>query len=331
MAATILLVIADQESRKDWRELLGNQGYRVIVIGTGERVPDLCAHLRPDLVLIDAALPDVSGFEICRRLKEDSRNQHTPVVLITTLSGDSNRSQARGAGADDVWESQPTRWEAITRVQSLLQLKSYIDEQTEAVVISLARSIEARDPYTQGHSDRLAILAVRLGKRIGLSAEQCNALRVAGIVHDVGKVVVPDAILMKPGRLTFEELAVIKQHPVEGERICFPLKSFRRVLPIIRHHHERMDGSGYPDGLRGDRIPLVARVLQIVDIYDALTTDRPYREGLSVQTAMTTMYQEADRGWLDMDLIRIFATFTVAPKVAKTPQSHGEFDKARQN
>ena len=331
MAATILLVIADQESRKDWRELLGEHGYRVVGIGTGERVSDLCLHLRPDLVLVDASLPDISGFEVCRRLKEDPGNRLTPVVLITTFSGDPHATQARDAGVDDVWEPQPTRWEALTRVQSLLQMKSYIDDQAEAVVISLGRSIEARDSYTQGHCERLSHLAVRLGKRIGLSDDQCAALRVAGTIHDIGKVVVPDAVLMKPGRLTFEEMKVIKQHPLEGERICSPLKSLRRALPIIRHHHERLDGSGYPDGLRGERIPLTSRVLQIVDIYDALTTDRPYRVGLSVEMAMTTMYEEADRGWLDMDLMRIFATFTLGPRAVMTSQIYGQLDQSRQN
>ncbi|MGH9680872.1 MAG: response regulator, partial [Candidatus Acidiferrales bacterium] len=169
MAATILLVVGNSESRKDWQDLLAEQGYKIVGIGTGERVFDLCLHLRPDLVLIEAALPDVSGLEVCRRLKEDPQNRLTPVILINTLSDDPTVAQARKAGVDDFWGPRPSRWEAITRVQSLLQLKSYIDEQAEAVVISLARSIEARDPYTLGHCERLAISAARFGKRMGLS------------------------------------------------------------------------------------------------------------------------------------------------------------------
>jgi putative two-component system response regulator len=327
MTATILLVVADGECRKNWRELLSDQGYRIVEIGKGERVLDLCPHLSPDLVLIDAHLPDVSGFEICRRLKEDRRSSHTPVVLITTLSDDRDSSEAQAAGADDFWGSRPSRWEALTRVRSLLQLKTYIDEQSEAVIVSLARSIEARDPYTQGHCERISILAVKLGKRIGLREDQCEALRLAGLVHDIGKVVVPDAILLKPGRLSLEEMQVIRQHPVEGERICSPLKSLRRVLPIVRHHHERMDGSGYPDGLRGDKIPLTARILQIADIYDALTTDRPYREGLSLQKALETMYEEGDRGWIDLDLIKIFGTFAMTPKTLHAMESRWQLGK----
>jgi putative two-component system response regulator len=242
---------------------------------------------------------------------------------------DSDASYARDAGADDFWDAHPSRWEALTRIQSLLQLKSYIDEQGEAVIFSLARSIEARDSYTHGHCERLSRLAVKLGSRIGLSTDDLNALRVAGIVHDIGKVIVPDAILMKPGRLTFEEMKIIEQHPVAGERICSPLKSLRRVLPMIRHHHERMDGSGYPDGLRGNKIPLGARTLQIVDIFDALTTDRPYRRALSLQEALSTMYEEAERGWLDAELVSAFATTAAVVKPSWTLEFGETYQRAQ--
>ena len=196
----------------------------------------------------------------------------------------------------------------------MVRLKSYIDEQAEAVVVSLARTIEARDAYTRGHCERLATSAVRLALKLGLPQDQVEALRVAGIVHDVGKVAVPDSVLLKAGPLTPEETEIIRRHPEEGERICAPLKSLSRILPIIRHHHERMDGSGYPDGLRGDAIPFGARILQIVDVYDALTTDRPYREAYSPSQALATLYDEAERGWMDADLVRAFAPVVAAPK-----------------
>jgi putative two-component system response regulator len=329
MNASILVVIADPESRQSWKQLLEDQGYQTVAIATGERVPDLCAHLRPDLVLLDASLPDVSGLEVCRRLKNDPRNALTPVVLIAGLSDDPGLSSLQGAGADDLWGSRPTRWEALTRIQSLLQLKSYIDEQAEAVILSLARTIEARDAYTRGHCERLATLAMQLGLKIGVSSDQVEALRVAGIVHDVGKVAVPDSVLLKPGPLNPQELLIIQRHPVEGEHICSPLKSLRRVLPIIRHHHERMDGSGYPDGLRGDAIPLAARILQVVDIYDALTTDRPYREAFSAGEALATLYSEAERGWLDVALVRTFAPVAAAPKPSRSTDDFKRIGKSR--
>jgi putative two-component system response regulator len=329
MTASILIVIANAENRENWKQLLVGQGYQTVTIATGERVPDLCAHLRPDLVLIDAGLPDVSGLEICRRLKDDPRNRLTPVILIEGLSGDPCVSTMRGAEADDVWGPRPTRWEALTRIQSLLQLKSYIDQQAEAVVLSLARTIEARDSYTRGHCERLATSAVQLGLKVGLSNEQIEALHVAGTVHDVGKVAVPDSVLLKAGPLSPQETTIMRRHPVEGERICSPLKSLRRVLPIIRHHHERMDGSGYPDGLRGDAIPLAARILQIVDIYDALTTDRPYREAFSTSQALATLYNEAERGWLDSELVRVFAPVAAPPKSTQSRGVPGKIEKLR--
>jgi len=179
-------------------------------------------------------------------------------------------------------------------------------ERAESVLFSLARSIESKDPYTHGHCERLAEYAISLGRRLGIPEEQITALRRAGVVHDIGKVAVPDAVLLKPGKLTEEEWAVIRQHPVVGERICAPLKSFRLVLPIIRHHHEKYDGSGYPDGLRGEGIPIAARVLQIVDVFDALTTERPYKKAFSTVEALDTMKQEVAKGWWDP---KIFAEF----------------------
>jgi putative two-component system response regulator len=329
MTPTILLVTSDPERQASWKHILTEQGYRTVTIGHGERALDLCPHLQPDLVLMDAALPDVPGLEICRRLKMDPRNDLTPVLLITGLAGEHDKMTTLNAGVDDVWGSQPTRWEALARVQSLIQLKTYIDQQADAVVASLASTIEARDAYTRGHCERIAFLAVRLGMKIGLTSDQLETLRVAGIVHDIGKVFVPDSILLKSGPLTLQETIVMRQHPVEGERICAPLKCLRRVLPVIRHHHERMDGSGYPDGLREDAIPLSARVLQIADIYDALTTDRPYREALSPGHALSTLYGEADRGWLDKELVRVFAGMMVSSGPAKILDGKKRIGKPR--
>lgn len=322
MMASILLAMADPEGRENWEQLLDEQGYHTVAIATGDRVPDLCAHFQPDLVLIDAGLKDVPALEICRRIKHDPRSRFTAVILIEEFpaDGEARPADLRSTGADDVWKARPTRWEALTRIQSMVQLKSYIDEQAEAVVVSLARTIEARDTYTRGHCERLATSAVRFALKLGLPQDQVEALRVAGIVHDVGKVAVPDSVLLKAGPLTPEETEIIRRHPAEGERICAPLKSLRRVLPIIRHHHERMDGSGYPDGLRGDSIPLSARVLQIVDVYDALTTDRPYREAYSPSQALATLYSEAERGWMDTELVRAFAPVVAAPKTSEASQ-----------
>jgi putative two-component system response regulator len=201
-----------------------------------------------------------------------------------------------------------------------LRIKAHTDEleRAELVLFALARSIEAKDVYTQNHCDRLAEYAVRLGKQIGLPSEQIVALHRGGIVHDIGKVAVPDAILLKPGKLTEDEWKVMREHPVVGERICAPLKSFGLVLPIIRHHHERLDGSGYPDGLKGEEVPLTARVLQIVDVYDALTTTRPYRQALSNAEALEIMQAEVKKGWWDDSIFREFARLMTS----SSPRAH---------
>jgi putative two-component system response regulator len=314
MTATVLVVGADPLNRNcaDWEAILLGQGYEVIEARGGEAALAICPHLQPDLVLLNELLPDIHGFEVCRRLKADPRNRLTPVVLLKA-SGDSAADVLRGfeAGADDFWGHSPTLEEALSWVHSLLQLKTYIDEQAESVIFSLAHSLEARDSCGGGHCSRVSNHAVRFGKSLGLSQDDLDTLRIGGLVHDIGKIGVPDSILSKPGPLDPEEIRIVKQHPILGEQICAPLKSLRHVLPIIRHHHERMNGSGYPDGLQGKHIPLTVRILQIVDICDALTSDRSYRKSLSLPRALIVLFEEADRGWLDEGLVSQFASLVV--------------------
>jgi putative two-component system response regulator len=228
--------------------------------------------------------------------------------LITGLSETQDRVRGLEAGADAFLSKPINLSELLARVRSLLSLKVFTDEleRAESVLFALACSIEAKDPYTEGHCRRLSDCSAELGERVGLPEQQIVALRRAGIVHDIGKVAVPDNLLLKKGSLTQEEWKIMREHPVVGERICTPLKSFRLVLPIIRHHHEKLDGSGYPDGLKGEQIPLMARVLQIVDVYDALTTQRPYKRALSASESLETMANEVSQGWWDP---HIFAEF----------------------
>jgi putative two-component system response regulator len=316
MTATVLVVDADPSNAANWEALLLSQGYDVLTAGSGEAALTVCPNFQPDLVLLSDSLPDAQGLEICRRLKADPRNHLTPVVLVSGTDNTSSASKAVEAGADDFWGHHPTPWEALSRVHSLLQVKTYIDEQAESVIFSLAKSIEARDPFDGGHCARVSSNAVRFGKSLGLSQAQLDTLRIGGLVHDIGKIGIPDAILSKPGPLDLEESEIVEQHTIIGEQICAPLKSFRHVLPLIRHHHERMNGTGYPDGLSGEQIPLTVRILQIVDICDALTTDRSYRQTLSLPNALVVLYEEAARGWLDEYLVRQFAPIAVGSEAS---------------
>lgn len=305
---TILVADDHWPNRVLFEEMLTAAGYTVVTAADGAAALQLFKSLRPDLVLLDVMMPHLDGFEVCEKIKSDKETCLTPVIMVTALSDTQDRMAGIKAGADDFLTRPVDQSQLLARVRSLLKLKAHTDEleQAESVLFALARSIEEKDPYTQGHCSRLSDCASRLGQRMGLAADQITALSRAGIVHDIGKVAVPDAILLKPARLTEEEWKIMREHPVVGERICAPLKSFRLVLPIIRHHHEKLDGTGYPDGLKGEQIPITARILQVVDVYDALTTARPYKAALSATEALETMEQEITRGWWDAN---VFAEF----------------------
>jgi putative two-component system response regulator len=308
LTGTILVVDDQEPNRELLDELLTAQGFKVITVPDGASAFLELTRTQVDLVLMDVMMPNLSGFEICDKIKSNPETCLIPVVLITALSEKEDRIEGIKAGADDFLTRPVDRTELLARVRSLLRLKQRTDEleRAEAVLFTLARSIEGKDPYTHGHCERLSEGSARLGAHLGLAEEEITALRRAGVVHDIGKVAVPDAILLKPGKLTEDEWKLMREHSVVGERICAPLKSFRLVLPIIRHHHEKLDGSGYPDGLRGDAIPMTARILQIVDVYDALTTARPYKRAFSIADAFQTMREEVDKGWWDRHIFDQF-------------------------
>src|ERR1035437_5122141 len=229
-------------------------------------------HVVNAALLLDVIMRGQSGYEVLRELKEDSRTRLIPIVMITGLSAQEDRVKGIDADGDDFLTKPISAEELFARVKSLLKLKEFTDEleTADSVLCTLGLSVEARDPYTEGHCERLSQNAVDLGRYLGVDDESIVALRRGGYLHDLGKIAVPDEILKKGSDLTPAEWEIMKQHPATGERICRPLKSLRLVLPIIRHHHEHSDGSGYPDGLRDGEIPLLPRILQVVDIYEAL-------------------------------------------------------------
>jgi putative two-component system response regulator len=310
LSKTTILVADDNEANRELLSgLLMAAGYQVVCATNGNQAL-ACVHGGGvDVVLLDVVMPGRTGFSICQEIKTNPATRLIPVVLVTGLSNPDERVHGIMCGADDFLSKPVNKHELLARVHALLRMKSFTDEleNAETVLFTLATSIEAKDPYTEGHCERLSEYSVALAERLRLAEEVKVALRRGGIVHDVGKIVVPEHILLKPGKLTQEEWTVMKQHPIVGENICRPLKTFRLVLPIIRHHHEKLDGSGYPDGLKGDEIPLTAKILQTVDIYDALTTERPYRKALSPGDALATMREEARRGWWDPALVEELA------------------------
>ena len=302
---TILIADDIVANRELLTEILSGERYRIVQAEDGDEAMQLLEEGEVDLALLDVMMPGRSGFAVCRAVKSNPDTRLIPVVMVTSLSASEDRVQGIESGADDFLNKPVNKEELLARVRSLLKIKQFTDEleHAENVLFALALSIEAKDPYTEGHCDRLSESSELLAKRLDLSDEERIALRRGGVLHDIGKVAVPDQILLKPGPLTPEERKVMQQHTIVGAGICSPLKSFRSVLPIIRHHHEKIDGSGYPDGLKGDTIPLTARILQIVDIYDALTTDRPYRKAMAHDRAFALMREEVKRGWWDGALV----------------------------
>ena len=294
-ARTTVLVADDTESvRLLFEKLLTQEGYRVVSAGDGIAALDLVRLHRPDVILLDISMPGIDGIEVCRRLKNDPATRLTPVVLVTGLSDLQDRIKGIEAGADDFLSKPVHPHELRARVASLSRVKHLIDalDSAEAAFMALALTIEARDPTTKGHCERLATRAVLVGRTLGLSPEDLDALHRGGYLHDLGKVGIPDSVLLKPGRLTEAEFALMKRHTEIGDSLCAPLQSLRPVRPIIRSHHERLDGSGYPNGLRGDEIPVLAQVVGVIDVYDAMTSHRPYRSAMDPEVATRFLLEE---------------------------------------
>ena len=255
-------------------------------------------------------MPGRDGFELCRTLKASPETWLIPVVLLTGATEPQDRIRAIEAGANDFLTKPIDQSELKARLRSLMQIKHVTDEldSAEAVLRSLALMIEVRDAYTEGHCHRLSQYATEVGTLLGLADEDLDVLARGGYFHDIGKIALPDAILLKPGKLTAEEFERVKEHPVVGDRLCGDLRALHRVRSIVRHHHERLDGSGYPDGLAGDEIPLLAQIIGIVDVYDAMTTARPYRAARSSDEALEELALEVQRGWRRADLVEAFAS-----------------------
>ncbi|MEW6379374.1 MAG: HD domain-containing phosphohydrolase [bacterium] len=307
--ATILMVDDMKCDILYMEEVLAPLNYFFLRASDGMQALSIVQRQKPDLILMDVMMPNMNGYEVCRRLKGDEKTRLIPIILITSLNTLQDKITGIEVGADDYLRKPFQKAELVARVKSLLRVKYLNDhlENQENVIFSLAKAIEAKDKYTIGHNERVTNYAFLLGKRIALDDTGLNALKVGGFLHDIGKIGVPESILNKPGPLNLSERKAIEKHPEVGFTICLPLKDrLGDALSVIRYHHEKLNGSGYPSGLRGDVIPLVARIMAIADIYDALTTDRPYRKRLTREEAFDILKNEAARGLLDQELVRQF-------------------------
>ncbi|NJL40079.1 MAG: response regulator [Leptolyngbyaceae cyanobacterium SM1_4_3] len=291
--------------------LLAVEGYEVLEADSGSAALNRVVEVNLDLILLDVMMPEMDGFEVCRRLKQNEQTRLIPIVFITALNDRRARLRGIEVGGDDFLTKPFDQLELSARVKSLIQQKRLNEDLDHAsqVLFSIARAVESRDPNTGDHCERLVAQAQAFGEFLSLSRHEIRDLRWGSYLHDIGKVGIPDAVLLKTEKLSPEDWTLMQQHVLIGERICQPLRTMQGVTPIIRHHHERWDGSGYPDGLVGDDIPYLAQVFQLVDIFDALTHSRPYKPAFPKAKALQIMHAETARGWRNPELMQLFSHF----------------------
>jgi putative two-component system response regulator len=294
--------------------MLRTASYRFLEARRASEALAILDREKVDLVVLDLMIPEMSGPEFCRRVKTTRRTQLIPILMLTSILGVENEINGIDAGADE-YLTKPLHPSVVrARIRAMLRNKAAVDslEEAETILFALAQAVESRDQYTGGHCQRLANYSVAMGLALGLPRAELIALHRGGYLHDIGKICVPDRILHGTEKLNAEEWEIMKQHTIRGEEICRPMKSLTPVLPIIRSHHERWDGTGYPDGLAGESIPMLARILQIVDIYDALITERTYKPALPHAEAVKILEDEAARGWRDPELVSLFVNLSAS-------------------
>ena len=313
--STVLILDSVEVNRRLLRGMLKNSGYRILESKRPMEAIELLAREKVDLVVVDLMMPEMSGTDFCRKIKSDRQTRLIPILMLTSIQGAESEIAGISSGADE-FLVKPLQPQVVrTRVRAMLRNKALIDslEEAETILFALAQSVEQRDANTGEHCTRLAHYSMLLGRSLGLPESDIRSLHRGGYLHDIGKIAVPDAILFKPGSLTEDEWKIMRTHTNIGEDICRPMKSLSGVLPIIRNHHEKWDGTGYPDGLKGEDIPLLARILQVADIYDALITQRPYKRAFTQEEALQVMIDEARRGWRDPRLVPLFAALVDLP------------------
>ena len=306
--STVLIVDSEEINRRLLKAIFKTASYRLLEARKASEATAILNSQKIDLVIVDLKLPEMSGPELCRWMKANRATQLIPVLMITSVQGIENEIAGISSGADEFLIKPLHPTVVRTRVRAMLRNKALIDslDEAETILFALAQAVEHRDRFTGEHCQRLASTSVMLGEAVGLPNADLISLYRGGYLHDIGKISIPDAILFKQGLLTAAEWDVMRSHPIRGEEICRTMKTLWPVLPIIRNHHEQWDGGGYPDGLAGEDIPLLARILQVADIYDALITERPYKRALSQAESFAVMEEEARRGWRDPELVPLF-------------------------
>ena len=320
--ATILVLERKEINHHLVRATLRSEGYRILETTRAAEAFELLDEEQVDLIILELMLPEVGGLDFCRQIKSRRKTHLVPILILTSVGGAENEIAGMASGADEFLVTPLNPAIVRARIRSMLRHKAAVDslEEAESILFALAQAIEQRDKCTAGHCERLAVTSMTLGSALGLPRSQLLALHRGGFLHDIGKVAIPDSILFKNGSLSEEEWEVMRTHTLRGVEICRPIRTLSAVLPIIRSHHERWDGTGYPDGLRGEAIPLLARILQVADVFDALTSVRPYKSAFSFTEALNVLDAEARRGWREPRLVALLHKLFEAPLDDSTRQ-----------
>lgn len=309
-AAKILIVDDNPLSRMTAVDLLSLDGYEILEADNKSAMLDSITNQQPDLILLDVMMRDVDSFAFCRQLKGNYHTANIPIVLTTLTDSREHRIKGMEAGGDDILLKPLNRIELSTRVKSLIGQKRLNDglDRSEEVLFTIAKAVDSRSTK-QGGNVRVVSLVKSFAEYLGLTPKEIDDLGFAANLHDLGTIAIPDAVMLKAGELTPEEKDLIREHVLIAEEICQPLRNRNGVLPIIRHHHERWDGTGYPDGLSGENIPYLAQIFQIIDIYGALTSDRPHKKAYSPAEALKIIMEETKKGWRNPELVESFTVF----------------------
>jgi putative two-component system response regulator len=306
---TVLVVDDEEPVRAYFRRMLESAGYAVVEAADGPSGLAAIQRAHPAVVLLDVKLPGLNGFEICRRVRQEVTTRLVPIIVVTALDAQQDRIEGLDAGADDFLTKPVDKQELMARVRSLARMKQYTDDLDSAssIIMTLASMIEARDGYSAGHCHRMANYALTLGRALRVSEAELQVLYRGGFLHDIGMLAIPDSVLRKAGPLAADEYEQVKAHTVIGDSLVSNLRSLQPVRPVIRWHHERLDGTGYPDNLHGDAIPLLAQIVGVVDVFEAVTTESPYQPTMSQQAAIELLRRDVERGWRRADIVDALA------------------------
>lgn len=298
---------------------LARRGYSIFQASNGHEAISLVNRIDPDLVILDIMMPGLSGLDVCRILKSNENTKFIPVIILTASDSRDDKIKAISVGANDYLNKPYDKMELTLKIESLLKLKSAVDELESAgnIILALTKAVEAKDRYTEGHAERVSLVASKIAKKMNLSDEQIRNIVTASILHDIGKIGIPDVVLNKAEPLSETEYNLIKQHTIIGEEICSPIKPFSNIKEIVRHHHEKLNGTGYPDGLSGDSINIETRIVSAADIYDAMTSTRKYHTAMDEESAFNMLDTLVLKNQLDGNVVNTFKEIILGRKMQK--------------